>query len=99
MTMLFIDAIALLFITGFYSLIVSRNLVRLLISIEILTKSATLMIILAGYMTHQTSLAQSFVITLVIVEVVVIAVAAGIIIGVFRRTGTLDTRKLRNLRG
>jgi NADH-quinone oxidoreductase subunit K len=99
MTTIFIDAIVLLLLIGFYSLLVSRNLIRLLISIEILTKSATLMLILAGYWTHQPNLAQTFVITLIIVEVVVIAVAAGIVIRVFEHTGTLDTRMLRNLKG
>lgn len=99
LTIIFIDAIALLFLTGFYSLLVSRNLIRVLIALEILTKAATLMIILAGYWTKQTGLAQAFVITLIIIEVVVIAVAAGIVIGIFRHTGTLDTRQLRNLKG
>jgi NADH-quinone oxidoreductase subunit K len=99
LTIIFIDAIALLFLTGFYSLLVSRNLIRVLIALEILTKAATLMLILAGYWTKQTGLAQAFVITLIIVEVVVIAVAAGIVIGIFRHTGTLDTRHLRNLKG
>ncbi len=96
---IFIDSIALLFLVGFYSLLVTRNLIRILISLEILTKAATLMLILAGYLTKQTGMAQAFVITLIIMEVVVIAVAAGIVIGVFRHTGTLDTRQLQNLKG
>lgn len=99
MTTIFIDAVALLFLVGFYSLLVSRNFIRLLISIEILTKCATLIIILAGYWTGQTGLAQTFVITLIVIEVVLIAIAAGIIIAVFRHTGSLDTRMLKNLKG
>ena len=99
LTIFFITAVALLFLTGLYSLLVSRNLVRVLIALEILTKAATLMIILAGYLTHQTGLAQAFVITLIIIEVVVIAVAAGIVIGIFQHTDTLDTNRIKNLKG
>jgi NADH:ubiquinone oxidoreductase subunit K len=84
---------------GIYSLVVSRNLIRVLISLEVLTKTATLTIILAGYLNKEMGLAQAFVITLTIVEVVVIAVAAGIIIGIFQHTGSLDTKKIRNLKG
>jgi NADH-quinone oxidoreductase subunit K len=96
---LFVVAAILLLVTGFFSLIVSRNLIRVLIAMEILTKAATLMLILAGYLTHQTGVAQEFVITLIIIEVVVIAIAAGIIIGIYQRTGSLDTNRLGNLKG
>jgi len=98
-TIFFVAAVALLFLTGIYALIASRNLIRVLISVEILTKAATLMLIFAGYLTGQTALAQAFVITLIIIEVVVIAVAAGIVIGIFRHNDSLDTRKIKNLKG
>jgi len=99
LTIFFVTAVALLFFTGLYSLLVSRNLIRVLIAVEILTKAATLMIIIAGNLTGQTGLAQAFVITLIIIEVVVIAVAAGIVIGIFRHNDTLDTRQIKNLKG
>ncbi|MDP2891519.1 MAG: NADH-quinone oxidoreductase subunit K [Bacillota bacterium] len=98
-TFFFIDAILMLFIVGFYCLVVSRNLIRVLIAVEVLTKAVTLMLILAGSLTNQTALAQAFVITLIIIEVVVIAIAAGVVIGVYEHNGTLDTQRLRNLKG
>ena len=98
-TIFFVAAVALLFLTGIYALIASRNLIRVLISVEILTKAATLMLIFAGYLSGQTALAQAFVITLIIIEVVVIAVAAGIVIGIFRHNDSLDTSKIKNLKG
>lgn len=86
-------------IAGFYCILISRNLLRALIGIEILIKSVTFLLILAGYIGGRTSLAQGIVITLIIVEVVVIAVAAGIVLGVFQLNDSLDARKLRNLKG
>jgi NADH:ubiquinone oxidoreductase subunit 11 or 4L (chain K) len=99
LTIYFVVAVVLLMFTGFYSLIVSRNLMRVLIAVEILTKAATLIFVLAGYLTNQTGPAQEFIISLIIIEVVFIAVAAGIIIGIFRNTGSLHTKHIRNLKG
>ena len=96
---LFIVTIALMFLTGIYSLLVTRNLMRVLISLEVLTKAAMLLIIAAGYLTNQTAMAQEFVITIIIIEVVVIAVAAGIVVALFRHTDSLDTKSIKNLKG
>lgn len=91
--------IILLVIAGIYCILVTRNLIRTLIGLEIITKGVTLLIILAGYITEREGLAQAMAITLIIIEVVILAVAAGIALGVFRNNGSLDTRNLRNLKG
>jgi NADH:ubiquinone oxidoreductase subunit K len=88
--------VVLLYIIGFYYLITTRNLIRILIALEVLTKGITLTLIVIGKMTGQIATAQSMVITLIIIEVVVLAIAAGIIVGVVRHTGTLDIRKMFN---
>jgi NADH-quinone oxidoreductase subunit K len=82
-----------------YCLLVSRNLIRILIALELLTKAVTFLIAIGGYYTGQLALAQSFIITLIVIEVVVIAVAAGIVIGAYRHNGSLDVRALQNLKG
>jgi len=89
----------LLLITGFYCLIMTYNLVRALIGLEILTKSVTLFIILAGYATGRMALAQALAITLIVIEVVVIAVAVGIVLCVYKNIKTIDTRSLKNIKG
>ena len=94
-----IIAVVLLLIIGFASLLTSRNFIRILISLEVLMKAVTLMIISVGMVTHRIELTQSLVITLIIVEVVMIAVAAGIVIGIHKHYDTLDSTKLRNLKG
>lgn len=95
---LFIVSILMIFAVGFYSLVVTRNLIRVVISLEVLTKGATLLTILAGAVTHRMAQAQAFAVTLIVVEVVVTAIAAGIIIGVFNHTGSLDTGKIANIK-
>lgn len=91
--------IALLFIAGLYYLIATQNLIRALIALEILIKAATLLIILAGFLTGRVALAQSLVITLIVIEVVIMVVAAGVILSVYRFNKSVDTRKLTNLKG
>ena len=95
---LFIAAIMLL-VMGFYCIFMTYNLIRALIGVELLIKAVTLLIIVAGYITGHLALAQAIVITLIVVEVVFIVVATGVVIGLHKHNGTLDTRKLRNLKG
>lgn len=96
---LYIVFLPLLFIAGFYCIITTRNLIRTLLGLEILTKAVTLMLALAGYLTGATALSQALIITLIVVEVVVIAIAAGIVLNIFRHYNSLDTRNLRTLKG
>lgn len=96
---LFITAVALILAIGIYSLVVTRNLMRILISVEILTKAVTLLMIAAGYFVGNMAAAQSFVITIIILEVVLLVVLTGILLGAYKANGTLDTRKLNNLKG
>jgi multisubunit Na+/H+ antiporter MnhC subunit len=82
--------VILTLVVGFYSLLVTRNLMRALIAIEILTKAVTLAIVAAGYFVGQMGLAQAMAITLIVIEVAIVAVAVGIIIGIYRHSKSLD---------
>ncbi|HWS30569.1 MAG TPA: NADH-quinone oxidoreductase subunit K [Clostridia bacterium] len=94
-----IVAVVLVLGVGIYSLVVTRNLLRILLSVEILMKGATLLLIGAGYLTGDMATAQAFVITVIIIEVVLLVVATGIVLGAYRANGTLNTRELNNLKG
>ena len=96
---LYIVFLPLIFIAGFFCIINTRNLIRTLLGLEILTKAVTLMLAFAGYLTGRTALSQALIITLIVVEVVVIAVAAGIVLNIFKHYKSLDARNLRSLRG
>ncbi|MDP4108838.1 MAG: NADH-quinone oxidoreductase subunit K [Bacillota bacterium] len=95
----FIIAVILLFTIGVYSLLMTRNLMRILISVEILTKGVTLLLIAIGYVTGRMAAAQAYVITIIVIEVVLLAIATGIILGAYRKNDTLNTGFLNNLKG
>ncbi|MCL2832435.1 MAG: NADH-quinone oxidoreductase subunit K [Treponema sp.] len=96
---LFIIAIALIAVTGLYCIIATHNLIRMLLAMEVLIKSVTLLIAVAGAVCGKMALAQSYIIAIIIIEVVVTATGAGIIIAVYARSGSLDLRSLTKLKG
>lgn len=89
----------LLLICSLYCILVTTNLIRVLIGVELISKALTLLIIGTGYFTGQGALAEALVITLIVVEVVAVAVAAGVIIGNHRHTQSLNAGRLQNLKG
>jgi len=96
---LFLVGAALLIAIGLYGIVVTRNLMRIILSVEVLTKAVTLVMIGAGYETDQMGMAQSFVITIIVIEVMLLVIATGILFGVFRNNGSLMTDQLENLKG
>ena len=89
----------LLAIPAVYYLIVGKNLIRILISIELLFKAVTLLIAGAGYFSGRVALVQSLIITLILIEVLVTAIGAGIIIAYYRHSESLDATRLKELKG
>lgn len=84
---------------GIYCILVTFNLIRAILGVEILIKAATLLIILAGHVTKQGALAQSLVITLIVIEVAIMVVAGGVVLIAFRHYDTIDPRKMMKMKG
>jgi len=89
----------LILVAGIYSIIVSRDLIRVFIGVELLAKAVTLLVITAGYVTGRVALAQTLVITIIIVEVTVTVVALGVVLSLFRHDKSIDVTSVRNLKG
>lgn len=91
--------LVLLVATGVYSILITRNLIRVLIGMEIMSKAVTIAVIIAGYVTNNMAYAQSIAITFIIIEVVVIAIAAGLVVSIYRQHNSLDTATIKTLKG
>ena len=74
-------------------------MIKITIGIEVAMKAVTLFITLAGYVNGKIDLAQTFVITSIVMEVIVTVVAAGITINLYKKYGSMDIRNLRKLKG
>lgn len=84
---------------GLYGLMASRNLIKLIIALQILVKAALLGLILAGNVSGQVNLGQSLALTALVADTIVAVVGVALAIQIRRWLGTLDVRDLSQLRG
>jgi len=84
---------------GLYGLLVGRNLIKLIVALQILVKAALLGLIIAGRANGQMNLSQSLAITVIVADTVVAVVGIALAVQVRRRIGTLDIRELARLKG
>jgi len=96
---LYMAAIIVLIGIGICCLLTRRNIIQLLIGIEVIAKGVTLSFILAGFFQGNEQIAQAIVITIILIEVITMAVAMSLAVMVHRHTGSLDIKDLRRLRG
>jgi len=96
---LYMFFVAVLLFTGIYCLLTMRNLIKLFIGIEVISKAVSLTLIATGLAKKSVLAAQSLVITYIVVEVSMVAVALALIINIYRKTKSLDIRQLAKLKG
>ena len=90
---------AALVAVGLYALLTMRNIIRLLIAVGIIGKGISLALLASGWAQNLLLTAQSLVITFIVVEVCLVAVALALAINAYRHTKDLDVRKLARLKG
>jgi NADH-quinone oxidoreductase subunit K len=84
---------------GFYGLLTTRNLFRIVIALQILVKATLLGLIVAGSTSNQINMAQSLAITVIVADTVVAVIGIALAIQIRRQLGTLDVKELSKLRG
>ena len=97
--LLYMAFAAFLVFIGIYCLLAMRNLVKLFIGVEIISKGVSLALVATGFVKQNILTAQAITVTFIVIEVSVVATALAIIINVYRHTGSLDIRKLAKLKG
>jgi NADH:ubiquinone oxidoreductase subunit K len=88
-----------LFVVGLLGLLTQRQLIKQVIGLKIMLQGVTLGLIHAGQLSGDPDFAQSMVISALIVEAVLIAVALALIVNVFRHYPSGDVDELQRLRG
>ena len=91
-------AAALVF-AGLLGLLARRNLIKLLIAVEIVGKGVSLLLVATGFAKGSLLTAQALVVTFIVVEVSLVATAMALVINVYRHTKSLDVRRLAKLKG
>lgn len=84
---------------GFYGLLITRNLIKVVMVLQILVKAVILALVLAGKLSGNLGLGQSTAATVIVADTIVAVVGLALAVQVRRRFGTLDVPKISTLRG
>jgi NADH-quinone oxidoreductase subunit K len=95
---IFLIVAAMLAGIGLYGLLISRNLIKIVVALQIMTKGALLALVMAGSMRNQVSLGQSMALMIIIADTIVAVIGLALAVQVRRHVGTLDIKSLTSLR-
>ena len=98
MNIIFFGVVALLCV-GFYGLLITRNLIKVVMVLQILIKAVIIALVLAGKTGGNPGLGQSAAATVIVADTIVAVVGLALAVQVRRRFGTLDVPKISTLRG
>lgn len=91
--------VAALLGVGFYGLLITRNLIKVVMVLQILVKAVILALVLAGELGGNIGLGISTAATVIVADTIVAVVGLALAVQVRRRFGTLDVPKISTLRG
>ncbi len=83
---------------GLYAVLISRNLIKIVVALQILVKSAMLAMIAAGQLAGQPEVGESLALTVIVADTIVAVVGLALAVQVRRHFGTLDVRALSTLK-
>jgi NADH-quinone oxidoreductase subunit K len=83
---------------GLYGLLIVRNLIKVVVSLQIMTKGAMLALVVAGNLSGQVNLGQSMALMVIIADTIVAVIGLALAVQVRRHVGTLDIKALTTLR-
>ena len=83
---------------GLYGLLATRNLIKVVVALQILVKAALLALVMAGKASGELNLGQSLAATVIVADTMVAVIGLALAVQVRRRLGTLDVKDLGTLR-
>jgi NADH:ubiquinone oxidoreductase subunit K len=83
---------------GLGGLLITRNLIKVVVGLQVLVKGAMLALVLAGRLSGQVQTGQTLALTVIVADTIVSVVALAFAVQVRRQFGTLDLQALSTLR-
>jgi len=83
---------------GFYCLLFTRNLIKVVVALQLIVKGVVLAFILAGHLVQKESLAQTMALTVIVADTIVAVVGLALAVQIRMRTGSLDINNLAKLK-
>lgn len=83
---------------GIYGLLITRNLMKVVVALQIMVKGAMVALVAAGVHVGQVQIGESMALTVIVADTIVAVVALALAVQVRRCFGTLDIKALTTLR-
>ena len=83
---------------GLYALLITRNLIKIVVALQVMVKGVMLAMIAAGRVAGQDVIGESMALTVIVADTIIAVVALAMAVQIRRRIGTLDIKELSNLR-
>jgi NADH-quinone oxidoreductase subunit K len=83
---------------GIYALLIVRNLIKVIVALQILVKAAMLAMVAAGQTAGHPAIGQSMALTVIVADTIVAVVALALAVQIRRHFGTLDVKAFSTLR-
>ena len=83
---------------GLYSVLASRNLIRVIVGLQIMVKGAMLAVVMAGSLNGQLNTAASLALTVIVVDTIIAVLGLALAVQIRRTIGTLDVKSISNLK-
>ncbi|MCI4463920.1 MAG: NADH-quinone oxidoreductase subunit K [Caldisericum sp.] len=112
--MIFYVSALLIIGIGIYAIIIKKNLMKIIIGLDLIETGINLLIVSIGYINGKTapifsegvmdasrmvdSVPQALTLTSIVIGASELALAAAFVVLLYRKYGTLDVRKIRSLR-
>jgi multisubunit Na+/H+ antiporter MnhC subunit len=96
----FIIVLAILSLAGvgFYCLLATRNLIKVIVGLQLIVKGVMLAFVLAGNMTGMISISQTMALTVIVADTIVAVIGLSMAVQIRHKLGTLDTKALSSLK-
>lgn len=94
-----IGGAVVLLLVGIFGLILSRNMLKLVIALQIMVKAALLALLAAGSAGGRLGLAQSIAVTVIVADTMIAVIGLALAVRVHTRLKTLDVDQIAELKG
>ncbi len=84
---------------GLYGLLASRNLIKVIVALQILVKGAMIALVLAARVRGAINVGQSLALTVIVADTIVAVIGLTLAVQVRHRLGSMDIKDLTNLKG
>ncbi len=83
---------------GLYCLLITRNLIKVVIALQLIIKGVVVAFMLAAHLAQQDNLGQTLALTVIVADTIVAVVGLSLAVQIRLRTGNLDIKTISNLK-